>query len=686
MPFPRPVNLPILLCLWVSTWGLVIIPKSVHAQDEALRLSLELAKTPEDSLRLILDLADNLSDNRPEEVENYGLEAILLANQLSDMGSMIRAYHILGKAEVALGNYTQALQAYQTALNEAQTLANKAQVANSLAYIADLYYVMKKYESALDKAKEGLKIGQEVQDLASMAANYRILAAVYQYLDKPNEALDYYQKAIVIFDDLDLSEDKAATLKSIGDIYLDGHDYDRAINFYKRALEIVEATNKLSQTRVLIRLAEARLLKSQFAQARDHLDKALKLSFALNSRSEQSQCMLGLSRYFESVQRYDSALFYYKTYMTIKERLVNTDRNVEIERQQKLFTQQRADKLRKDYDQLKTEQEQNKKIIRRDQEVIFLSVVMLVLMIFTIILFYRGNQKHKRDKKLLVKKNDEIEKQRDEILKQQDVIQDNAEALKRQNEKISKSMESAKMIQNAMLPSPEKFQIHFQDFFIMYYPKDIVSGDFYWLEQINGITFIAAADCTGHGAPGAFMSMIGHALLDKIILLQRIFDPAEILNALREEVRGALNQEETLGINGMDMLLLAIKPGENGHTNVAFAGAKRHLFYFKKGSQELEKVKGDNIAIGGNRNTAKRFVTHHLSLERGGYLYLTSDGYTDQNGPDRKKIGNMRFQQLLEENASLSLAEQHDALDDFLKSHQQGEPQRDDIMVIGLQL
>ena len=264
-----------------------------------------------------------------------------------------------------------------------------------------------------------------------------------------------------------------------------------------------------------------------------------------------------------------------------------------------------------------------------------------------------------------------------------------------QNRQIKASIDYAKTIQQAILPSDEQIAAYFR-FFTLYRPKDIVSGDFYWFANISDSAterfMLAAIDCTGHGVPGAFMSMIGSRLLNELVIKKQEYDPAAILLTLDSEIKNALRQEQTDNKDGMDVCLCLLEPAsknitENTRTKVTFCGAKRPLFYYSFSEDKMIIVKGTRRSIGGFRDRRGfPFQNHELILEKGDMIYLTSDGLIDQNGPDRHRFGKKRFAKIINENGYKSPEEQKIAFEEALDNHQKGEEQRDDITLLGIRI
>jgi len=283
----------------------------------------------------------------------------------------------------------------------------------------------------------------------------------------------------------------------------------------------------------------------------------------------------------------------------------------------------------------------------------------------------------------LVVNNEELKQTQEEIAAQRDVLEMNNQELEEYKHRISQSIQSAQLIQNAIL-LPETFIApHFSDFFLLYLPKDIVSGDFYWMCHSENQTVFIEADCTGHGVSGAFMTLIGHSLLNQIIKFEKIYNPAEVMQALHDRLRRLLRQDETRNREGMDLCMVVLKKIKN-NWEVKFGGAGQKLYYSE--NQEIKIGKGSSKKIGGRNRIRKQFETQNLTLAKGTTLYLCSDGYIDQNDEYRKKFGSPRFLKLLEEIQNKPLSEQKVRLENTLQIHQKNTEQRDDITIIGLKL
>ena len=252
-------------------------------------------------------------------------------------------------------------------------------------------------------------------------------------------------------------------------------------------------------------------------------------------------------------------------------------------------------------------------------------------------------------------------------------------------QRVNDSIRYARRIQRAILPPEETLSRIFQEYFVLYFPKSIVSGDFYWLaekqEQGDDKIIFALADCTGHGVPGALMSMVGESLLNQVVHDKEIHRPAAIVQQVAEGIQKQLNQGETQNRDGMDIAVIMIDRNEQ---KLYFAGARQDLLYIKNG--KMEHIKGDNTSAGGEAKSVNHeFVEHCIALEPGMSIYLFSDGFQDQfGGPEDRKFTSKKLRELIAENMRKPLEEQGEELEDVFRQWRGGiERQIDDVTVVG---
>ena len=358
--------------------------------------------------------------------------------------------------------------------------------------------------------------------------------------------------------------------------------------------------------------------------------------------------------------------------------------------------------LNKDKKLKELELAKNYEEIKRQRIFIYSVVfVLIVILIFSFILFKQKNR-IKKAYELLELKNKEILHQKEEIQAQRDAIEEQNHEIEAQRDlatqqrdqisiqkrKITDSIEYASRIQNAVLPPVEYVNKILPEHFILFKPRDIVSGDFYWITQIPNKdnkgtkTVVAAADCTGHGVPGAFMSMLGISFLNEIVNKNELTRANEILNLLRENVKTSLHQTGRFDepADGMDIALCII---DNETNQLQYAGAHNPLYLIREG--ELSEIEADKMPIGISVFKEQSFTNNEIQLEKDDVIYIFSDGYADQfGGENNRKFLSRNFKQLLIDNHKQSMENQKEILDNNFVQWQGKNKQIDDVLVIGL--
>ncbi len=321
--------------------------------------------------------------------------------------------------------------------------------------------------------------------------------------------------------------------------------------------------------------------------------------------------------------------------------------------------------------------------------------VALALVLFSI--STRAYVRKQKDNKLLAEQKDEISEknqelnqqneeiaaQRDEIEAQRDLVFKQKEQIETTHQEISSSIDYAKRLQTSILPNMSLLEESFSDHFVFFRPKQKVSGDFYWWTKVEDKVIITAADCTGHGVPGAFMSMLGVSLLREITNKAYISHPGVILNRLRKEVVKSLDQKGDSGEqkDGMDLALISVQPET---LKCEYAGANNPLYLVR--NRQLTEYKADRMPVS-HYPRMDKFTNQEIQLEKGDQLYLFSDGYADQfGGEKRKKFKYKAFQQHLVDHCGESMEQQHKSLLDTIVEWQRDYEQIDDMVIVGIKV
>ena len=366
-----------------------------------------------------------------------------------------------------------------------------------------------------------------------------------------------------------------------------------------------------------------------------------------------------------------------------------TEQQEEVEQQQQVLDQQQAAISEKEEvieardSEIRAQEEKialQLESLQKQKIVIIAAVIALLLLTGLAYFIYVNYRNKKKANRLLEEKNEKITAQNVEIKKQKELAEMQRDQIAYQKKHITDSIEYAQKIQRAILPSLELFSDEI-DHFVLYKPRDIVSGDFYWVDKMDNKQIIIAADCTGHGVPGAFMSMLGVSLLNEIINNRQITDPDKILNTLRSFVIDSLNQqaEESEVKDGMDMTVTII---DYNTDTLYYAGANNPLYHIRNG--ELTQYKADKMPVSIHARMDP-FTLHKLDLQKGDTFYTFSDGYVDQfGGPNQKKFLAKNFRKVLLEIQDMPMIDQGRRLDEIFEEYRKDVEQVDDVVVIGI--
>ena len=300
----------------------------------------------------------------------------------------------------------------------------------------------------------------------------------------------------------------------------------------------------------------------------------------------------------------------------------------------------------------------------------------LTILVLTLIIYSYIKQRESRLKGEKNKLEVQVTQRTAEVISQKAIIE-------QKNKEVTNSIFYAKKIQQAVLPSMDLFTKLLGDNFILFKPKDIVSGDFFWIKETEQFVFYATVDCTGHGVPGGFMCMLGSSLLNEIVD-EDMLEPSEILNQLRDKIILSLKQTGNSGENkdGMDMLICRI---DKNKTSLTYAAANNSLYLIR--NNELEEYKANKMPIGYHIGNQESFTQHLIELKKGDVIYTFTDGYADQfGGPKGKKFKYLQFENLLLEIHQKNIQEQNNILNQRFESWRGDLEQLDDVLVIGLSI
>jgi serine phosphatase RsbU (regulator of sigma subunit) len=385
-------------------------------------------------------------------------------------------------------------------------------------------------------------------------------------------------------------------------------------------------------------------------------------------------CYRSLSQIKEKAGNTGEALQYYKLFAEMKDSMINDNKTKFISNLQEDYE---INKKEQENKVLQAQNEVSATTIKQQKLVSYFITAGLLLAIALAFFIFRGYRQKQKANEIIMHQKEEVEKQKS-IAEEKSII------VEEKNKEILDSIHYAKRIQSALLTSEKYMKKILPEHFVFYKPKDIVSGDFYWSVKHHDKIYFAAADCTGHGVPGAFMSLVGISFLNEILVEKKIYSPEKILDQLRDDIIRTLNPEESIEEtkDGMDIVLCCYDPDTK---ELQFAAANNPLYLIRNG--KLTEYKADKFPVGKYYGEMLPFTLQSIPLQPGDLIYTFTDGYADQfGGPDGKKYKYKQLQNLLLSFHAQPMEKQKQKLDDEMIAWKGNLEQVDDILIIGIKI
>jgi serine phosphatase RsbU (regulator of sigma subunit) len=578
--------------------------------------------------------------------------------QLNDKKGIRIAYNNLGNVYSTMGDYKQGLHYFFKTLEIAEALNDKLGVSYAYDNIGTIFFHQNKPDIALVYYKKAVAIQESIGDKVIAGSTYNSIGNIYQNKKQYKEALIYHLRDLKIKETANDKQGIAIASFGVGYDYLGLKNFEEALTHQLRSLTLCkEIGYKKGIADAAGGLGKLYEEKKDYPKALIYYEQMLALSSKLKFKEGSRDAYQHLASVYTRKKQFEKALHYIELYNEVKDTLLNKDNFKQLA---ELNTRYETDKKEKEILLLTKDQELNAKIIKQQQLVrwgLIGGLGLLSISVFSIYRRYRFKQKA----------NIILKKQKEEI--------------QQKNMLITDSIDYAQTIQEAVLPTREEIKQLIPHSFILYKPKATVSGDFYWVNQLNGNLICAVADCTGHGVPGAFMSLLGYNMLENVIKDSAITTPAAILNALNKEVNSRLAggniAEESK--HGMDISLVMIDKTTN---SLQFSGAHNSLYIVRK--NELIELRANKMGIGNNYSHS--FTNHSFELDKGDMIYLFTDGFPDQiGGLKRKKFYYQPFKELLVSISSMDVEQQQTRLNDVHTAWMGDKmDQTDDILIMGM--
>ncbi|MDO9185569.1 MAG: tetratricopeptide repeat protein [Bacteroidia bacterium] len=600
---------------------------------------------------------------------NHFNEALIIWKKIGNKKGMANSYNNLGLVYWNLGNYELAVYNLLKSLKIWEEIGNKNGIGMAYLNIGNIYLNQGMNEKALNFYSKSLKINSEIGNKNVIAINLNNIGIIYENQGNLEKALENQLKALKIREEIKDKKGVAMSYNNIGLIYYEQRHYSKALEYQHRS-EIInkEIGNTLGLAVSYTNMGNIYMRLKKFEEALIYDNLALSLSESIGYKLGMKETYFSLAQLNEERGNYIQALKYHKLFSEIKDTLLNEKSSEQITEMNTKYDTEKKDKeiIKKDLEISKHQAETERQTLQRNAFIIGFALVM-VLAFF----IFKGYRQKQNANRLLEEKNILIEKQK--------------QLVEEKNGKITDSINYAKRIQQAILPSEEMIKSALPDSFVFFKPKDIVSGDFYWLHTINkNEVLFAVADCTGHGVPGALMSMMGFNLLEQVVKEHHVYEPALILNELNKLMMESLRQTDEFGSkkNGTDIALCKIN---FQNLELEYAGAHNSLYLIRYGI--LTEIKADRRSVGISFPKSGPFLNHKIKLEKDDCLYVFSDGYADQKGGlENKKFFYQPFKDMLIDNHQLSMQEQLVKFELVISEWQGNNEQIDDMLLIGVRI
>ncbi|MFH2095642.1 MAG: tetratricopeptide repeat protein, partial [Bacteroidota bacterium] len=589
----------------------------------------------------------------------YYEKSIPYKKESGDRLGISYCYNVIGVLYRKNGMYDRAMEYAQKSLDIAEEINSVTRAGYAYTNIGHIYYSMRQFGKALENYEKSCEYAILDSSKDDEADAYINIGIAWYELKDPMKSVDYSNRALQLFRETGNKHGQALALNNIANRNTELGSYDIALNYHLQGMAIErELENREGMAYSYANIAEVFRGRRDYKTCLSYMDSALAYT---REKELTLKIYDSLTFIHEEMGNSAMALFYHRKYSSLRDSIINERSNMAVA---ELATIYQTEKKEKENEILRKDQAIKNETIRRQGIVTFAVAAGLFLVLLLAVVLFRSNRQRRKANILLSEQNEairqqkeEISAQRDEIEAQRDQVTKQKEHIEKQKKEIDDSIRYARRIQAAVLPVAGSLPL---DHFILFKPRNVVSGDFYWSTKIGEWQIVAVADCTGHGVPGAFMSMLGVSFLNEIVRKKEVVTAAKVLDELRISVIDALKQTtyNTLADNseqerdflsqsssvkdGMDISIAAINT-EKGMCS--WAGANNPLYMIRNGI--LEEIKPDKMPVSIHIRM-DHFTDHTINISKGDRPYLFTDGLPDQfGGPKGGKFKYKTFRELL---------------------------------------
>lgn len=605
----------------------------------------------------------------------YVTQAKELSEKLNYQNGLGVAYSNLGSIYYYQSNYPRALDYHFKSLKIMEAIGSKSGMGASYNNIGNVYSEQGNNEKVLEYYLKDLKICEDIKDKNGMSVSYGNIAILYNEMKQYSKSIEFHLKSLKLKQELGNTQGIGMSYVNLSVVYEDLKEYDKALDYSFKALAGLKASGSDADVGIVyVNLGSIYNKLGNYKFAINYSKLGYDLSKKINEIDNMRLCSENLATAYAKLGQYDEAYFYHVKFKQFTDSIFNEGNSKQIG---DLRTNYEVEKKEAELNEKAAIEKERLKTIAAEENKRHLIVVLSFILILIIVIVFS----------FFLYKRFRITN------RQKDIIEIQKHLVDEKQKEIIDSITYAKRIQQAILPAVDLISQSFPNSFVFYKPKDIVAGDFFWFESLLDpkVTFIAAADCTGHGVPGAMVSVVCSNALNRAVNEFKVRETGLILDKTRELVIDTFKKSGEGVMDGMDISLASITNLENGKVLLNWSGANNPLWYIRNSKEseshtELVVVKGDKQPIGIS-DFPKPYTTHSIELDAGDVFYLFTDGYVDQfGGPKGKKFKQNKMKELIASVFHLPLSEQSQILSRTFIDWMADNEQADDVTVIGIKV
>ncbi len=622
------------------------------------------------------------AEGQTKEALDYLHRALKIQEEINDKQGIAISLNNIGGIYNSQGQIKEALDYYHRSLKIREEINDKLGIANSLNNIAVIYGIQEQKKESFDYFQRALKLYEEINDKQGIAYALNNIAAIFQNQRQSKEALDYYYRALKLQEEINDKLGIASSLNGIGMVFYNQGQLKEALDYNHRSLKLREEINdKLGIPSSLHNIGDIYFKQKRYALAIAYADSALQVAQAMGYPEDMRNAAELLYRVYKDQKQWQPALHMNELYIAMRDSVANAETKKASIRKQMGYEYEKKEALAKaeqdKLDAIAAEEKQKQRIA-----LILVAIVLLLVAVFAVFM-YRRFKITQKQKHIIELQKDEVTRQKTIVEEQKQVVEEQKHLVEEHHKEITDSINYAERIQRSFIATKEILNENLNDYFVLFKPKDIVSGDFYWASKLNNGNFaLVTADSTGHGVPGAIMSLLNVTSLEKAI--ETHTQPADILNATRKIIIERLKKDGSAegGKDGMDASLTVY----DFKTNKLFIAAANNPVWIVRGSETIE-IKPDKMPVGKHDKQAISFTQQEMELQTGDVVYTLTDGFPDQFGGEKgKKFMSKNLRELVAANAHLPMREQKVLLETAFKNWVGTLEQVDDVTLIGVRV